>query len=83
MQAPSGQPCDLPEQLSTFLAAHFEPENLVEVRPIEVWFDDGKKRTRPLKNHRAWLKPAEIIERFDALMKLTGAPEFANIFFSV
>ena len=71
------------EQLEEFIGAMFEPSDFVELRPIETWEDDGKKRSRLLFRDRAWIRASALPDHFDRLNGLNVGRERGNIFFGV
>ena len=68
--------------LRRFLATLYEPGDLVEIRPIEIWQDESGRRSRPLSGARQWLAPAEVLER-SAQFAALNVSERANVFMGV
>ena len=64
--------------LSAFLHVLFEPSDLIEIRAIETWTADGKRKSRLVE--RFWLRSSEILAN---LPRLNHLNQSANIFFSV
>jgi hypothetical protein len=69
-------------ELRRFLRVLFKANDLIELRPIEIWEEDGEKKNRLLPSQRVWLTRGELVDRFASLQRQTRA-ERANIFFGV
>ena len=67
-QAP-GQAPD--SDLALFLAVLFNDGDLIEIRPIEIWRDDGKKQSDLIGDERQWLTPREVLEKAEDLRSIT------------
>ncbi|MCO6042693.1 RepB family DNA primase [Aeoliella sp. ICT_H6.2] len=70
------------EALRQFLAALYDPRDLVEVRPIEIWDGPTGRESRPLSAMRRWLSPAELLSSMAELYAL-NLDRNANIFMGV
>ncbi len=68
-------------ELDRFLQVLFAPSDLVEIRVIETYDEQDRKRSRQL--HRDWLARDQVFAQFDKLSQWTRAPRFGNIFFGV
>ncbi len=76
---PAGLPAPQP-----FLAAVFQPADLVLVRPIETWTEAGKKSSRVIYRSAQCYKARELMapKTFARVLEV-GAQEQANLFFGV
>ena len=72
------------DQLNRFLAALYEEHDLIELRPIEIWNDpcESRRRSKVIRSERAWLRPAELVDRFDHYARL-NLERRANLFMGV
>lgn len=64
-----------------FLSVLHEPDDRIEFRPIETWYEAGKKRSRVLYKQRAWhqrkhLTPELVQNWLDAIGKEHGCAFF-------
>ena len=75
---------ELEDELRCFLQALFEPNDIVEVRPIEVWTDatSGQSQSKVIRNQRLWLTPEKLFEERSEL-EILNINERANIFMGV
>ena len=69
------------QQLEQFLSALFLREELIELRFIESWLSQSKKRSRVVRSAE-WLRPDEVIARHGDLAAFARR-ERANIYFGV
>lgn len=69
------------DQLWLFLSSLFHADDVVEVRPIEIWTDaiDGLRHSRVLRRERRWQTPRELSAGYGALAEL-NCSQRANIF---
>ena len=72
------------EQLRQFLATLFEPTDIVEIRPIEIWWDHtiGRRRSKMFRGERRWLTGPDILKGYESLLEL-NVERCANIFMGV
>ena len=72
------------DQLQRFLSTLYRPNDVVEVRPIEIWTDatDGRRHSLVLGHERGWHTPQELWARHRALAAL-NCRQRANIFMGV
>ena len=68
-------------QVSQFLSALFLPDELIELRFIESWLSDGKKRSRVVRAAQ-WLQRADVIAMHADLTAFAKRTR-ANIYFGV
>lgn len=70
--------------LKRFLEALFEPTDLVEIRPIEIWTEPstGRRKSKAFRDARRWMSPKVVVERIPELRRL-NAHSLANIFMGV
>lgn len=68
-------------QLEQFLTALFRPDELIELRFIETWLSEGKKRSRVVRAAR-WLRPADFVSKHDEITAFAKRRR-ANIYFGV
>ena len=74
---------DAPSELQWFVHNLFCKDDLIEIRPIEIWTDSGgKRRTAALLSQRRWLRPREVLGQFRELKRLNITAR-ANIFMGV
>lgn len=69
------------QQLQQFLSALFRPAELIELRFIESWSSQGKKRSRVVQAAR-WLDRDELIARHDEFLE-SAKRTHANLYFGV
>lgn len=74
----------LQDQLQQFLTTLFRKDDVVEIRPIEIWTDgmNGQRRSRVLRHERRWQTPAELSAGYSEMAKL-NLDQRANIFMGV
>jgi hypothetical protein len=73
----------LPDGLKEFVRALFRPDDEIEIRPIELWTDNGKSRRRILYKQRRYLKPHHVLKaQLWKTINDRAAEERANVFFS-
>lgn len=67
-----------------FCSALFAADELIEVRPIEIWLDQrsGKRKSRVLRSERRWFARRRMADELRQLAEL-NTNENANIFFGV
>lgn len=68
-------------QTLRFIQTLFGPDDIVLVRPIEVWIEEGKKRSRPLYKATRHITAARIDHAQLAMLRDGAAREYANLFF--
>jgi len=66
-------------ELAQFLAALFEPSDLIELRLIESWSAGNKRQSRFIQ--RLWRRPAEIVAAYQELRFQNESG--ANVYFGV
>jgi hypothetical protein len=73
-----------PKELHQFLKAIFSPEDLVLLRPIEIWEENGQKKNRVIFKKIRYSKPSTILKSpaWKSLLEI-GQKEKANLFFGV
>jgi len=72
---------DARRQLEQFLSTLFLPDELIELRFIESWVSQGKKRSRVVRD-AVWLRREEFISRHREFIELAER-ERANVYFGV
>ena len=68
-------------QLRMYLEALFDPDDVVELRPIECWTEAGTKRSRLVSEKRRWVTAEHCAEMHDELHSLNT--QGVNIFVGV
>jgi len=71
------------QQAEAFLAALFDPDDLVEIRPIECWVDEHRNKRSQPRPGRIWRKPCSLLAEFDILNRLSDPPGYANPYLGV
>ena len=66
----------------TFLRALFSESDIILVRPIETWTEEGRKRSRVDYQNTCHLNRAGLSSAFPRLLKL-AEKNFLNLFFGV
>jgi P4 family phage/plasmid primase-like protien len=81
----SDRPKQLSPDVATFLGALFAPEEIILLRPTEVWIEAGKKRSRVIYKAERYLRPCDLARRPDRWHSLldVAEQEHANLFFGV
>jgi hypothetical protein len=72
------------DQLTEFLSTLYHPDDIIELRPIEIWTDaqSGHRRSQVFLDQRAWLTATELAARYPILAKL-NLDHRANLFMGV
>lgn len=68
-------------QLERFLSALFLPDDLIELRFIESWVSQGKKKSRVARRAK-WMRYGDIVSRHDDLTAFAKRSR-ANVYFGV
>ena len=70
-------------QTLRFINAVFGPDDVVLLRPIEVWVEADKKRSRTIYDSTGHHRAAAIQKLFVGSLNRMAAKERANLFFGV
>jgi hypothetical protein len=70
---------ELEVELARFVRALFQPDELVEIRAVQTWLQEGKRVSRLCA--RFWMQAGEVASRIEELNKLNAMG--ANIFYGV
>ena len=72
------------EQLRQFLATLFDQQDIIEIRPIEIWRDANSavRHSKVIRSERRWWNSAELLASYGELHEL-NVTQRANIFMGV